>query len=132
MKKLLYWLMAVVLAASSLACLASCGGGTSTSDKEPNPGTSDSVSEEPGSDSSTSSGDDNVTYVDVPSAPVYETIDYGDYTTYYFDSVSGSDENDGTSEITPKKTLGEAEKIVRGAAAGLRILFKGGSVVEGR
>lgn len=134
MKKLLYWLMTVVLATTSLACSASCGGGNSASEKEQeSETTSETVSETiPGGDSSSSSGDDNVTYVDVPSAPVYAEIDYGGYTTYYFDSVSGDDGNDGTSEATPKKTLAAAEAAVDGATEGLRILFKGGSVFEGR
>ena len=107
MKKLLYWLMAVVLATTSLACSASCGGGNSASEKEQeSETTSETVSETiPGGDSSSSSGDDNVTYVDVPSAPVYAEIDYGGYTTYYFDSVPATTETTERAKPPLKRRL---------------------------
>lgn len=52
----------------------------------------------------------------------------GGETTYYF-SEEGSDGNDGLSPLSPKKSVAEAERLLR--AGGVRIAFRGGDVFAG-
>lgn len=55
-------------------------------------------------------------YLSVDRAPVYADVDETVYTTYYFDSVSGSDENTGTDESSPKRTVAAAQALIESAA----------------
>lgn len=131
MRKLFCVLMSVMFFAVSCACFASCG------KKDPDPsGTSGNTGEEstsePASDPGSDPGTDDSVYVEVPSAPVYKTVDYGDYSVYYFDGENGDDANDGKSEASAKKTLAAASVLVNGSTGPLKILFKGGTSFNGQ
>ena len=80
---------------------------------------------------STSGGGDNQAKLE--NTPVYSAVDLTGYKTYYFDSVNGSDGNDGLSEQAPKATLGAAEALAATATAEnpVRLLFKRGSTFDG-
>lgn len=59
--------------------------------------------------------------------------DFSDYTTFFFDAKDGNDLSDGLSENCPKKTLGEAERILSAfdSDKGLRIRLKGKTIFAG-
>ena len=46
-------------------------------------------------------------YIPLKSAPQYPSVCTDAYTTFFFDSEEGSDDNDGLSPEAPKKTLKE-------------------------
>ncbi len=77
--------------------------------------------------------DDELTAEDFGCSNTYPEVDMSDYTTYYFDAVSGDDSNDGKSEQTPKKTLAAAEEIASTATGEnpIQILLKKGVTFEG-
>lgn len=52
------------------------------------------------------------------------------YHVYYFDSEKGNDDNDGLTESHPKKTLNEANALIKNVAK-LALLFKKGCKFEG-
>lgn len=71
-------------------------------------------------------------YIPLKSAPQYPSVCTDAYTTFFFDSEEGSDDNDGLSPEAPKKTLKEASTVAeRHGAKGLRLLFKAGSSFTG-
>lgn len=73
---------------------------------------------------------DGTTYQDVPAPGTYDAVsDSVDYTTYYFDSVNGSDQNDGLSETAPKQSVTEANRIIASCRGDVptKVLFKAGS-----
>ena len=76
---------------------------------------------------------DSLTAADFGCSNTYPKVDMSDYTSYYFDAVSGDDSNDGKSEQTPKKTLRAAEEIAATATADnpIQILLKKGVTFEG-
>ncbi len=70
---------------------------------------------------------DNTTYLDITYAPKYEVIDETNYVSIYFDSENGDDLNDGLSQNSPKKTIEEANKVVKKVkqTEPTKLLFKG-------
>ena len=86
-------------------------------------------------------GDNNNTvkteYIEPNKAPVYASISEetlkNDYKTFYFDAVSGDDENAGTSENDPKQSLSEVAEIIAefGERYPIRLLFKRGVTFYG-
>ena len=84
------------------------------------------------SDNSGNNGIDSkkVEYQATESPNTYDEIsDSVVYTTYYFDSVNGNNQNDGLSENTPKQTIDEANRIISSSVADIpiKILFKAGT-----
>lgn len=72
-------------------------------------------------------------YLSVDRAPVYADVDETVYTTYYFDSVSGSDENTGTDESSPKRTVSAAQALIESAGdTPTQLLFKAGCEFDGK
>lgn len=63
--------------------------------------------------------------------PIEPKLD--EYTTFYFDGENGSDENDGLSENSPKKSIKEIEKTISKSAVGkgIKIALKGGTKFKG-
>lgn len=56
----------------------------------------------------------DVEYEDVPTPASYAAISSDiSYTTYYFDSENGSDQNDGLTENSPKQTVDAANRNLR-------------------
>lgn len=76
---------------------------------------------------------DNTVYLEIPEAPAYDEVDKSGYKTYYFDSRSGDDANDGESPESAKKTVSAANALIRSvkADAPAELLFKGGSEFRG-
>lgn len=81
----------------------------------------------------TACGGETTTYTEAPPAPEYTAISEDvlntEYKTYYFDAESGNDENRGTSELAPKKSLSEIAEIIGdvGDRYPIRILLKRGT-----
>lgn len=71
-------------------------------------------------------------YLSVDRAPVYADVDETVYTTYYFDSVSGSDENTGTDESSPKRTVAAAQALIESAATRPPAAVQGGLRFDGK
>lgn len=72
----------------------------------------------------------DVEYEDVPAPASYAAISSDiSYTTYYFDSENGNDQNDGLTENSPKQTVDAANRIIDGCTEEVptQILFKAGS-----
>ena len=69
----------------------------------------------------------------ITHAPDYPKVDLTGYKKYYFDSLKGSDGNDGLTESTPKKTAKEAERIISSVKSDdkVEISFKKGSLFSG-
>lgn len=76
-------------------------------------------------------------YIEPKQAPVYERISEetlkNEYKTFYFDAVSGNDENVGTSENEPKQSLSEVSEIISEYASRypIRLLLKRGTTFYG-
>ena len=73
-------------------------------------------------------------YLDVETSPDYHAIaDNKKYVTYYFDSQSGNDENDGLAENAPMQSLKALNKLITTITAEtpVRILIKAGSEYKG-
>lgn len=72
----------------------------------------------------------NVEYQEVTSPSTYDAISESiKYTTYYFDSERGNDQNDGLSQNKAKKTVEEANRIIAACVeeTPTKILFKAGT-----
>lgn len=83
-----------------------------------------------GCDKTTSKTGEKVVYEEVPSPEMYAEISSSvEYTTYYFDSELGNDENDGLSEEMPKQTVKAANSIIENCKEDVptKVLFKAGS-----
>ncbi len=77
----------------------------------------------------------NTEYLDVEMSPDYSGLaDVESYVTYYFDSQSGSDENDGLSENAPMQSLKAMNKLIKTITSDtpVRILVKAGSEYTGK
>ncbi len=112
------------MAFSTLLCV-SCG---VNNDPGNNPGT------EPGGETPPPPPVETV-YKNVERAPSYPKIsDEIEYTTYYFDSENGDDNNSGLSEGEAKKSLTAANNLISEteATTPVKILFKAGSEWSGR
>lgn len=73
-------------------------------------------------------------YADLDVSPDYpQILDMSKYTTYYFDSQSGSDMNDGLSESAPMNSLDSLNELIAEIKAEepVRILIKAGSEYSG-
>jgi len=70
---------------------------------------------------------DNTEYLEIKYAPEYDEVDESSYTIYYFDSENGDDDNDGLSINSSKKTLAEANRVIKTIkqTKPSKILFKG-------
>lgn len=77
----------------------------------------------------------NPEFLGVTMSPDYPSIDKSiSYTSFYFDSESGNDSNDGLSEDKPKKTLQAASSLAKGIIESkpTKLLFKAGSTFNGK
>lgn len=69
-------------------------------------------------------------YQNIPVPNSYDEISESIlYKTFYFDSDNGKDANDGLSKNSPKKSIGEANRIIENAVeeTPTKLLFKAGS-----
>lgn len=68
-------------------------------------------------------------FVYAPTATSLSTEVQNTYTTYYFDSVSGNDQNSGELESSPLSSLSKAKELIATATESnpIKILFKAGS-----
>ncbi len=113
---------------ASLFALASCGGGGN----EVSSSLSSSVEE---SSSVSSEEPIQTEFIDAKKSPDYPSISEDIvYTTYYFDSVSGNDANEGLDEDHPKKSLDAAAGIAKNTkeSTPTKLLFKAGSEYTGK
>ena len=113
---------------ASLFALASCGG----KGGEVPSSLSSSVEE---SSAITSEEPIQTEFIDAKKSPDYPSISEDIvYTTYYFDSVSGDDSNEGLDEAHPKKSLDAAAGIAKNTkeSTPTKLLFKAGSEYTGK
>lgn len=128
--------LAVLLFTSLL--LAACNNNTSSL-VDSSQFASENTSTEESSSSSTideSSNSEEITteYIDKKISPNYSQISEEiEYTTYYFDSINGSDSNSGLSSENAKKTLTAANSIIKSVVASkpTKVLFKANTTYEG-
>lgn len=68
-------------------------------------------------------------FVYAPTAASLSTEVQNTYTTYYFDSVSGNDQNSGELESSPLSSLSKAKELIATATESnpIKLLFKAGS-----
>lgn len=92
-----------------------------------------SSSNDSSSGSDTPSAEPIVTWEENYASPDYATVDYTDYTTWYFDSENGDNGNVGTNENEPLRSLNILNRKIRTATADnpVRIRIKAGSVYNG-
>lgn len=113
---------------ASLFALASCAG----KGNEASSSLSSNVEE---SSAITSEEPIQTEFIDAKKSPDYPSISEDIvYTTYYFDSVSGDDNNEGLDEAHPKKSLDAAAGIAKNAkeSTPTKLLFKAGSEYTGK
>ena len=117
-KSRIFWIAAIL---ALVFALTACGGGN--------------VSTPPGDDTPPDADvpTDSTNYVALSEAPSYTAVDKSGYITYYFDSESGDDGNDGTSPEKAKKTVSAASALIGRVQSSqpTEILFKGGASFSG-
>ena len=72
---------------------------------------------------------ENVVYSEVITPPSISQIDESGYKTYYVDSQTGSDANNGLTSESPFQTLDKVSNMVKEPAT--KVLFKSGAVFKG-